>query len=66
MKVIVNGKAIELGDGATVAELATKLGLPERGSAIAIASNVIPRSAWAEHRLCENDEVVVISAAYGG
>lgn len=66
MKLTVNSKETEVKDGYTVAELATRLALPEKGVAIAVNNKMTPRTEWAERVLQPNDSLVVIKAACGG
>lgn len=66
MKLTVNSKDTEAKDGCTLAELATRLALPEKGVAIAVNNKMIPRTEWAERVLQPNDSLVVIKAACGG
>lgn len=66
MKLTVNSKETEVKDGCTVAKLATRLALPEKGVAIAVNNKMIPRTQWAERVLQANDSLVVIKAACGG
>jgi sulfur carrier protein len=37
-----------------------------RGTAVAVNNTVIPRSAWSEHILADNDRLTVIRATQGG
>ncbi len=66
MTVSVNGEQRELPDGATVATLAEQLSAPERGVAIAIDGEVVPRGAWAQRCLSEGARVEVVVAVQGG
>lgn len=66
MKLTVNSKETEVKDGCTVAELAARLALPEKGAAIAVNNKMIPRTEWTERVLQANDSLVVIKAACGG
>ncbi len=68
MIVTVNGDALELTDGATVADVATVLELPAdaRGVAIAVDREVVPRGAWAATTLREGARVEVVRAVQGG
>jgi sulfur carrier protein len=68
MKVTVNGEARELADGATVADLVERSGLPSerRGIAVAIDAEVVPRSAWGRTELSEGQSVELLTAIQGG
>lgn len=69
MIVSVNGEPRELSDQATVAGLVAELGAPGvdgRGIAVAVGGEVVPRTRWAGHSLCEGDAVEVLTAVQGG
>ncbi len=66
MIVSVNKENVEVPENSNIAKLVEQLHLPEHGTAIAIKSTVIPRTDWNNVQLNENDEIIVISAAYGG
>ncbi|HET9073170.1 MAG TPA: sulfur carrier protein ThiS [Solirubrobacteraceae bacterium] len=68
MAILLNGTAREVPDDISVAELVLELGGREdgRGVAVAIAGEVVPRSAWASTRLGEGDRVEVLVAVQGG
>jgi sulfur carrier protein len=51
---------------ATVAELVRERQLPERGVAVAVNGNIVPKSQWSTYELQENDRVEVVTAAAGG
>lgn len=40
--------------------------LKQSGIAVAINSNVIPKSNWKNHLLSETDDILIISATQGG
>lgn len=65
MIVIVNEEKIEL-NGTTVADLAAQMNLPEKGVAVAVAKQMVPRSEWPNCKLQEGAEIIVIRAASGG
>ncbi len=66
MTILVNNKETELVQGNTIANLASQLGLPEKGVAIALNNRMIPHAQWAEQTLQTNDSLVIIKAACGG
>lgn len=65
LNIKVNDVTKEIQDGATVADLATAEGITG-GAAIAVNDRLVPRRTWADTRLNDNDNVVIIKAAYGG
>jgi sulfur carrier protein len=66
MNVIVNGTPRELEDGATVEAVLATLDVPDRGVAVAVDAEVVPRGEWPEHELSEGARVEVLRAIQGG
>ena len=68
MIVTVNGEDRSLPDGASVTVLVESLGARAdgRGVAVALAGEVIPRSAWESTTLSPGDEIEVLIAVQGG
>ncbi|GID98113.1 sulfur carrier protein ThiS [Amorphoplanes digitatis] len=65
MRVIVNGaeRDVEVAD---VAALVAQLTEAQRGVAVAVNGEVVPRSAWTGAPLRDGDRVEVLTAAQGG
>jgi sulfur carrier protein len=66
MTVVVNGEARELAAGATIDEVVRSLTTEERGVAVALNGEVVPRSAWAATTLQGGEHVEVLRAVQGG
>ena len=66
MQIIVNNKTMEMAEGSTLSALAETLRLPEKGVAVAVNNQMIPREEWSATSLQEGAQVVVIKAACGG
>jgi sulfur carrier protein len=66
MNVLVNGKPTELASGATVESVLAILDVPDRGVAVAVDAEVVPRGRWPEHELSEGARVEVLRAIQGG
>jgi sulfur carrier protein len=66
MTVSINGEARELDPGTTVAQLLAVLGAPDRGVAVAIDAEVVPRGAWEATAVPEGAQVEVLTAVQGG
>ena len=67
MNVELNGKSVSLPDGATVAAAIEASGTPtQRGVAVALDGDVIPRSEWESTPLAEGQKVEVLAAIQGG
>ena len=65
MKIKINNKEVETA-AKTVAELAAEQKLPEKGVAIAISNNMVPRTEWNNKLLNEGDDIVILKAFCGG
>jgi len=61
----VNGQAVS-SPATTVAELIDLLERRTTGTAVAVNGAVVPRRAWASHRLADGDRVEIVGAAQGG
>lgn len=66
MNLVLNGAPAELPDGATIADVLRHLEAPERGVAVAVDAEVVPRSAWAATPLPDGARVEVVQAVQGG
>ena len=62
----VNGEPQIVATGCTVEGLIGLLGFGQRRVAIAVNRDVIPRSAFATHRLGPGDRVEILEAVGGG
>ncbi|GLP77810.1 thiamine biosynthesis protein ThiS [Mycobacterium antarcticum] len=65
MKVVVNDESMELDEPTTVADLLSRLGVPDKGIAVAVDWAVIPRSEW-HVALTDGAKVRVVTAVQGG
>lgn len=67
MEVLVNNKLYAVQPGTTVSALLQFIQLPsEKGVAVAINSQVIPKNAWASQQLQTADNITIIRATQGG
>lgn len=67
MNVRVNGEPRAFDDGTTVAEVvSTLVESAERGVAVALDGDVVPRSEWPATRLADGQSVEVLRAVQGG
>ncbi|MEX2659416.1 MAG: sulfur carrier protein ThiS [Acidimicrobiales bacterium] len=66
MHVTVNGDALALPEGLSVAALLDHLGHERRGLAVAVNEEVVPRSTWDEALLAAGDRVELLQAVRGG
>jgi sulfur carrier protein len=66
MTITLNGSCHEIADGTTLDQLVVIFSLPERGVALAMNSEVVPRSVWASMRVLPDARVEVVTAFQGG
>ena len=66
MNVIVNGQAVELGDGATAVAAVQVLTSAPSGVAVAVNGEVVRRGDWESTPLADGDQVEVLTAVQGG
>jgi sulfur carrier protein len=66
VSVLLNGERRELAAGTTVAQLVAGLDAPERGTAVALDAEVVPRSQWASTVVPDGAQVEVLTAIQGG
>ncbi|HMJ33226.1 MAG TPA: sulfur carrier protein ThiS [Baekduia sp.] len=64
--IIINGEPSDLAPGATLSELLDHLGAPDRGVAVAVDAEVVPRGAWGTFALADGARVEVLTAVQGG
>jgi sulfur carrier protein len=66
MQVKINGVETSVNDNTTVADLAQINNLGQTGTAIAVNNALVRRAVWQSTPLKDDDDVVIIKAAYGG
>jgi sulfur carrier protein len=68
MNVLVNGEPTALEAGATVQSALAALALEggERGVAVAVDAEVVPRGEWTRRELSEGARVEILRAIQGG
>ena len=66
MTLTVNGEQSPVAAPITVAELLRAIDAPERGVAVAVDAEVVPRSEWDTHELADGQSVEVLTAVQGG
>lgn len=66
MVIKVNDKPVEVSDGTNVELLLQQLGVAPRGTAVAINDKIAKRDNWVSTQIEPGDNVLIISAAYGG
>jgi sulfur carrier protein len=66
MEILLNGEALVLDEGMTVAGLLARSGLAERRVAVEVNREIVPRSRHGQHRLNPGDQVEIVHAIGGG
>lgn len=66
MELLVNGAPTTVADGTTLGELVEAVAGTERGVAVSIDREVVPRSTWSDVPLRDGAHVEVLVAAAGG
>jgi sulfur carrier protein len=66
MRLTVNGERCDVADGTTVGELLRRRGARERGSAVAVDGDVVPRGEWERRVLADGETVELVHAVQGG
>ena len=66
MRIQLNGEALDLPDGATVADLLARLDLAGKRVAVELNLDIVPRSQHGETTLRDGDRVEVVHAIGGG
>jgi sulfur carrier protein len=64
--ILVNGEPSAVAAGTTIAELLSQLGAPDRGVAVAVDAEVVPRGEWEGFTVPEGARVEVLTAVQGG
>jgi sulfur carrier protein len=64
--IIINGDPSDLAPGATLTELLAHVDAPDRGVAVAVDAEVVPRGEWAAFVLADGARVEVLTAVQGG
>jgi sulfur carrier protein len=66
MQIKLNGESRDIPDHSTAEELVALLELTGKRLAMEVNRDIVPRSAYATHRLQEGDEVEIVHAIGGG
>jgi thiamine biosynthesis protein ThiS len=66
MEIYVNEKPYQVKENTTLSGFMEEIGVQPQGVAVAIAFEVVPKEKWAEIRLTDNMELMLIRAVSGG
>jgi sulfur carrier protein len=64
--IIINGEPSDIAPDTTVAALLVHLDVPERGVAVAVDAEVVPRGEWSTFAVADGARVEVLIAVQGG
>jgi sulfur carrier protein len=65
-RIVVNGRAIEPGAAATIADLVRSLGLEGKRIAVERNGEIVPKSRYAQTPIAEGDRIEIVGAVGGG
>lgn len=66
MHIRLNGESRDIPDNCTAEQLVALLDLTGKRLAMEVNRDIVPRSAYSNHRLQEGDEVEIVHAIGGG
>lgn len=67
IQVFVNDKTFQIKEASSLMDLLKEIKREEdKRIAVALNNKVVPRTAWQETFLQNNDKIILIRAAYGG
>ncbi len=66
MNITLNGEAVNIAEGSTVAGLLEHLQLPRERVAVEVNLDIVPKAAYDGHGLSEGDRVEVVHFVGGG
>ena len=67
IEVIVNDETLSLVESCTVASLIRHLSIKDKNTvAVAVNDQVVVRSNWNNHKLCQRDKVMMFAPIQGG
>jgi len=64
--IIINGEPRQASETVTIADLLTQLNIPQRGVAVEVNCEIVPRTRHAERRLAEGDRLEIVTLVGGG
>lgn len=66
MRLQVNGAQRDVPDAGTLAEVMAELDAPDRGIAVALDGEVVPRAHWEGTTVADGASVEIVTAVQGG
>ena len=66
LEITVNGEAVQLPAGSTIAALVAARGLRPEQVAVEVNREIVPRASHAEHPLASGDRIEIVTMVGGG
>ncbi len=66
MRIVVNGRDVEIEEGTTLSDLLDRLGIERRGIAIEVNREIVPKGEYGRKRLVEGDRIEIVRMVGGG
>lgn len=66
VRVVVNGQPESFPADTTLGAVVGRLRPSRTGIAVAVGDDVVPRAEWDSRRLCDGDEIEILTAVQGG
>lgn len=67
MKIILNNQPVEIADQSiNIQELLISKGMKTEGTAVSVNNRLVRHSDWGSCQIKDGDNIVIISAAFGG
>lgn len=65
MKITLNSKETDV-CASTIQDLVKELGMPEKGIAVALSRQMVPREKWDSTKLDDGADIIIVKAVCGG
>lgn len=66
MQITINNKPFECSEGDSVATILALAGLPTTGIAVAVGTQIVPRTEWENTKVQSGAKIIIIKAVQGG
>ena len=66
MKLIINGREMEMEEGMTIADILQRLGIEEKVMAVAINTQIVKKEEWDRYRPKDGDRLEFLTFVGGG
>jgi len=66
VKLIINGREMEMEEGMTIADILQRLGIEEKVMAVAINTQIVKKEEWDRYRPKDGDRLEFLTFVGGG